>query len=575
MSNKTANSIDALTQQILSQGTTGKWSGEGYGSAEANARAIAEYLADIGIDDIKNFGKVTAVSPIERGEIMAYPNDPTDLSKGFYTYAPIRKLGSEDYVIDQSKKIAVDPGAIKTYQRADNVDENGNPVYTTGYTVPSPYYEEGFGNKLTNQLVKRDYSRANGNIWGGTFTGKDSTGFGVQFGPDGTPYFYTQAGGSTSSMGDIAPMVSLLAMVPSPIQPLAMAANAAIALDQGNTLGALASAAGIPGVSDVLAPAAGSALSGLKTANQVAGLASAVESGDVLKALTSGAGLAGAGGLGLGDSGYTVADALKAANIATALESGNTAPLVNALAGYATDALASERANASSVPTEDQVKAMDQDLLDDLEQYKAPSYLEGDYNDIPLTTEDLSGLANLPAQDLGIPQENIDSFNQNLQTMQDEGQLPSQWQPDESGNMALTSDDGSTVTIDSTGDVVGSTEAPAGSLIEDYTSTAPTGGPAKTPGAQTTPVAQTASTLATKQAAQPAQDSMGLLGLLALMGMGQPPATPQKSVPDEPFVVFDWNKPLQIDPFAASATNPKMAEGGSIDELLAMLQRRG
>ena len=47
-----------LTQQILGQGTTEKWTGEGKGSAEANAADMANILAGIGITDITQFGKL-------------------------------------------------------------------------------------------------------------------------------------------------------------------------------------------------------------------------------------------------------------------------------------------------------------------------------------------------------------------------------------------------------------------------------------------------------------------------------------------------------------------------------------
>ena len=55
--------IEALTQQILGQGMTSKWQGEGLGSAEANARNMAEIMADTGITDIKQFGKITKTIP--------------------------------------------------------------------------------------------------------------------------------------------------------------------------------------------------------------------------------------------------------------------------------------------------------------------------------------------------------------------------------------------------------------------------------------------------------------------------------------------------------------------------------
>jgi hypothetical protein len=117
-----------LTDQILNQGTSGKWTGMGFGTPEKNALAMADMLSGAGITDIKQFGVL--------------------------------------------------PGG-------------------------------GYGNKATGQAIDANYTRAGGNIWGGTFEGANSTGFGVHFGPDGTPYFYTQEGASTSDIGKVMPIVSL------------------------------------------------------------------------------------------------------------------------------------------------------------------------------------------------------------------------------------------------------------------------------------------------------------------------------------------------------------------------------
>ena len=90
---------------------------------------------------------------------------------------------------------------------------------------------------------------------------------------------------------------------------------------------------GIPGVSDFAnAAGLGNVVSGLQTANQVNNIVNAAQSGNVLGALTAGANLTGVGGTQIGDTGYNVSDALKTANIANALDKGNFAPLVGALA---------------------------------------------------------------------------------------------------------------------------------------------------------------------------------------------------------------------------------------------------
>ena len=87
-------------------------------------------------------------------------------------------------------------------------------------------------------------------------------------------------------------------------------------------------------------------------------------------------------------------------------------------------------------------------------------------------------------QDLGITDENFDSFNQNLKQMTDEGRLPSQWQADEEGNYTYVADDGSTLTIGPDGDIVHHTEAPAGNLPGETPAQEPVKQPATQPAAQ-------------------------------------------------------------------------------------------
>jgi len=134
-----------LTQQILGQGTANQWSGEGFGSAQANAADMAKILSSIGITDISQFGKVTKEVP--------------------------------------------------TY------DEFGTQIGTEKV--------ETFGNKVTGQAVPNTYSeRQTGNFFGGTFAGKGNTGYGVQFDASGKPVFYTQ-GASSSDIGNLMPLIQI------------------------------------------------------------------------------------------------------------------------------------------------------------------------------------------------------------------------------------------------------------------------------------------------------------------------------------------------------------------------------
>ena len=146
----TPSVVAKLTDQILSQGTTDQWSGQGFGSAQANAADMAKILAQTGVTDINQFGQITKQVPV--------------------TYT----------------------------------DENGTS-YDTGQTQTVTTY----GNKVTGQEVPNTYSeRQTGNAFGGTFAGKGNTGYRVEFAPNGTPVFYT-TGASSSDAANWMPIVQL------------------------------------------------------------------------------------------------------------------------------------------------------------------------------------------------------------------------------------------------------------------------------------------------------------------------------------------------------------------------------
>jgi hypothetical protein len=175
--------ITALTKQILGQGLTGKWTGQGRGSAEANARDMAKIMAEIGITDIKQFGKITR--PVE------------------------------SYV---------------------GTDDSGNPIYETRN-------EETFGNKLTGQVVPNTYSeRQKGDFFGGTFEGKGNTGYGVKFDSQGNPIFYTQGASSNdlaNLMADLGPVFQIgMAIATGGLSiPQQIAAQMAVGVLSGQNMG--------------------------------------------------------------------------------------------------------------------------------------------------------------------------------------------------------------------------------------------------------------------------------------------------------------------------------------------------
>jgi hypothetical protein len=136
------SAVDNLIKQILASSNTSKWSGEGFGSAEKNAADMAKILSKAGITDIKQLGVKQEVIPAMYGEGL---NEPE--------------------------------------------------------RVVNKYYNKATGQELENTYGERQ----TGNFFGGTFTGKGNTGYGVQFKPDGTPVFYTQ-GASSNDLAQIMQM---------------------------------------------------------------------------------------------------------------------------------------------------------------------------------------------------------------------------------------------------------------------------------------------------------------------------------------------------------------------------------
>ena len=324
-----------LKNQILGQNLTSKWSG-GHGAQDA-ANDMAKLMADAGITDIKQFGKVPTYEKVESQ--LGFQGQPVRQDEnGYYVMAPsFDGEGNSTYArqnVDQSqltpfygRTVASVDGETFNYSfepidSSQVVMKDGVPMYKTGET---------FGNKETGQTIKRGSGRwerqGGDNLFSGTGAGKGNTGFRVHFGDDGTPYFYTTAG-SSSDLQSIAPLLAIAQFIPG-LQPFAMAANAAIAASQGNVLGALAGAAGLGGFSDVA---------------NAANFAGAVKSGNPLGILSSGANLGGtdlsgvANSAGLGDlnniGGYNVNDIAKAYQGVKAIQSGDPSAIISTVGGY-------------------------------------------------------------------------------------------------------------------------------------------------------------------------------------------------------------------------------------------------
>jgi hypothetical protein len=209
------SAVDTITKQILAQNLSSKWSGEGKGSAEANARDMAEIIAATGATSIKDFGKITktvdaAVQPVYgQGDLVTDSEGQQYYSQKIVGY------------VDQDGK-PVDPKLVKT----ETVYGGENGSDSTAYIAPVGK-QEVFGNKKTGQEVGSTYGeRQQGDFFGGTFAGKGNTGYGVKFDAKGNPVFYT-AGASSNDfaqlMQDLGPIGNIaLAAIGGPMAVAAM-----------------------------------------------------------------------------------------------------------------------------------------------------------------------------------------------------------------------------------------------------------------------------------------------------------------------------------------------------------------
>ena len=175
--------VTGLYNQIVGQGTMGKWTGEGFGSAEANAKAIAENLAASGITDLSQIAQ---------------------------------------------KEITTPASSYETEQGTVEVPASSQTVLV---------------NSVTGQPLVNDYAeRATGNAFSGTYTGEGNTAYRVGFDAQGKPIVYT-TGASSSDTGDLQMLLAAASFIPG-VAPFAQAANAAISAGQGNWTGAALGALG-------------------------------------------------------------------------------------------------------------------------------------------------------------------------------------------------------------------------------------------------------------------------------------------------------------------------------------------
>jgi hypothetical protein len=273
------SAVDNLIQQILASSNTSKWTGEGFGSAEKNAADMAKILNEIGITDIKQFGKVPEY---QRAEVQYGVNGQVARQDEDGNYYIMASGGTDSEGNQINYRQSVDPKDLqKIYGYYSNEGESSRFVpadqskVNVKDGVPLVQVGETFGNKLTGETVKNTYGeRQTGDFFGGTYTGKGNTGYGARLDAQGNPIFYTQ-GASSNDVAKIMEMAGPVGqIVVSAIGgPVAVAALAAAS---GKPIGDIVKSAalsylggqagnmvsGASGITDVLGQAGTDALAG-------------------------------------------------------------------------------------------------------------------------------------------------------------------------------------------------------------------------------------------------------------------------------------------------------------------------
>jgi hypothetical protein len=293
--------IDKLVSQILSSSDPSKWTGAGYGSAEANARDMAKILANTGITDISQFGQVPVTQKVEviqqkyNGQnVSTYQNEDGTTRQVYWK--PTGKTDEEGNPLSEQVLLPKDAKIETVYGVPDQSGESYNEVDTSKVKAVNGQLvvdtaQTTFGNKLTGQEVPNTYSeRQTGNAFGGTFAGSGNTGYRVEFDPSGKPIFYT-TGASSSD-------------VPSWVKPALILGGAYLGLNAAGLLGGAGTGAAV---------GAGAGAGSLTAGMTVADIAAA----EALLPTISGAGAA-AGGAGLLSSGGSLTAGFTPAQIAAA-----------------------------------------------------------------------------------------------------------------------------------------------------------------------------------------------------------------------------------------------------------------
>jgi hypothetical protein len=287
----------------------------------------------------------------------------------------------------------------------------------TGATIYNPYYTDAQGNRITKSQSIDSYTPENGgpvvesnptttyqapiNINGQTFTGNFNgqgefqIGYGkeiVQNGHHWLPVIDPQGkvtyqiNDQKDGFGDFAKMVALSALTAGVGSALGGASGLGQSLyglsgTAGQIAGGATLGAGRAAISggDILTGALTGGLGGAGNLSigdtgftvgdltKAANVLQAAKSKDMFSAITGAANMSGLStDIPIGDTGYTLGDLTKNAKLAQAVLSGNPQAVISAITKFS----GMVQANSTNTPTEDQVNARNKDFIDSLSPYE-------------------------------------------------------------------------------------------------------------------------------------------------------------------------------------------------------------
>ena len=514
--------VEKVQKQILSQGLTSKWKGQGFGSAEANALDMAKSLVASGVTDIKQIGQGMSYRPQAVTTQMVDSNGQKVQERDgkYFVVVPdssnpdgavlqevdpktlTKQIGYQEEVSDENGSYSYFKPLTAEEQKKVKTDANGN------MTIPVAA-GEGIINKDTGERLLSNYNeRTQGNAFGGTYAGSGNTAYRVQFDAQGNPIFYT----TQHSSNDLANMLQDNALLNVVANVAAAyfggpAGSAALAAAQGKDIGDIAKAY----VLSDLGNTAGAYIGGSEALVDVLGKTGAQVAGNAAKSYVTSEGkidpvaalLAGGVDAGVGavignipgfeslDKG-TQAAVTKA--VSTTLRTGKLSPADLAQAAF--KAGTSAMANATNTPTEAQFNAANEDFLKTLEPYLSgdaaskQDHLIKVLTDAGLTPEEVANTdwaalyaqpttdpvtgktivggdpSQFANQDIKIDPTQLASYNQNLQKIIDKGGFTSQWQTS-SGDRIMVSDDGSGIGINQDGNPYALTKEQVDKMVQN------------------------------------------------------------------------------------------------------------